>query len=52
MEYYKNQCKECQADCDGEFCSYECQREYEDGLGDYLYEIEKDRQLLGDVYYG
>ncbi len=45
MEYYTSMCRNCYCDCDGEFCSWECQQEYEEGLGDYLYERERDRQL-------
>lgn len=45
-EYYASTCKMCGDDCDGSFCSHACQRDYEDGLADYLYEQERDRRLF------
>lgn len=38
MNYYTSTCRNCGEDCDGEFCSWDCQEDYEDGLGDWLYE--------------
>lgn len=55
-EYYANTCKNCGEDCDGKFCSWECEQEWQDGYEDYLYEAARDARLdalheEGDVYH-
>ena len=47
-DYYKGQCKNCQSDCDGEFCSDSCAEEWISGKADYDYDRYKDR-LLDDL---
>lgn len=44
--YYTSICRTCQNDCDGEFCSYKCRQEYEEGYEDYLYDQERDRRMM------
>jgi len=41
-------CKNCGEDCEGLFCSWECKQDWEDGRGDYLYEMARDRRLLDE----
>ena len=44
MEYYSGQCKACSEDCDDEFCSDECMREWNDGYTEELYSRYEDSQ--------
>ena len=44
-DYYTGTCKNCGEDCDSEFCSWACEEEWTDGYGDYLYEIQRDKDL-------
>lgn len=44
-DYYTGQCKNCQKDCDGDYCSYKCRDEWESGKADYDSERMKDSAL-------
>lgn len=44
-DYYKGQCKNCRADCDSNFCSWDCQEEWEDGKADHDRDIILDEDL-------
>ena len=48
MQNYQYVCKNCGESCDGVYCSYECQQEWEEGYGEYLWEREQDRKLMED----
>ncbi len=49
MEYYTSQCKSCGTDCDGDYCSWECQQDWEEGYGEYLYEIQSGKEINGGL---
>ena len=44
-EYYTSTCKMCGEDCDGKFCSWACEEEWNDGRADYDMEVARDRKL-------
>ena len=44
--YYQGTCAYCGADCDGQFCSYECLMDYKEGQADYMHDLEADSQMF------
>ena len=35
MEYYSGQCRQCGEDCDGDFCCWQCEEEWQLGKADF-----------------
>ena len=44
MNYYTNQCKNCGEDCDGEYCSWDCEQSWKEGYWEDQYQRQCERE--------